>query len=153
MAASKQSDPSRGLEAVFARMTWSVEDASFAIAGFAEAPTVEDVASVNRAPGQLVREADETTLLVRESELEGIVARHPRARVERDLAWIRFESAMDWEVVGFLARVTGALAGAGVPIGAVCGYSRDHLFVARRHLPAARAALAELCPERPRARA
>ena len=41
---------------------------------------------------------------------------------------------MGWEVVGFLARVTGALAAAGVPLGAVCGFSRDHLFVAEAHL-------------------
>jgi hypothetical protein len=43
---------------------------------------------------------------------------------------------MAWELVGFLALVSGALASAGVPIGAVCGFSRDHLFVARPFLPA-----------------
>ncbi|HIG85470.1 MAG TPA: ACT domain-containing protein [Planctomycetes bacterium] len=36
---------------------------------------------------------------------------------------------MAWELVGFLAHITGALAAAGISIGAVCGFSRDHLFV------------------------
>ena len=40
---------------------------------------------------------------------------------------------MGWELVGFLALVTGRLAAAGVPLGAVCGFQRDHLFVAERH--------------------
>jgi hypothetical protein len=86
-------------------------------------------------------------LLVAEDRIPEVLARHPRARVERDYAWIRFEAPMGWEVVGFLARVTGALAAAAVPLGAVCGFSRDHLFVARRHLPAARATLTRLFPE------
>ena len=58
--------------------------------------------------------------------------------------WVRFESAMDWEVVGFLARVTTALAEAGVPIGAVCGFSRDHLFVGARFEAVTRSVLAGL---------
>ena len=94
-----------------------------------------------------MREEDETTLLVRAEELAGVLARHPGARVERDLAWIRFEQPMGWELVGFLAKVSGALAEAGVPIGAVCSHRRDHVFVARARLDDARAALRRLFPE------
>lgn len=44
-----------------------------------------------------------------------------------------FSVAMDWQVVGFLAAVTGLLAGAGIPLGAVCGYYRDHLFIDQKY--------------------
>ena len=81
-----------------------------------------------------------------EAALPGILERHPDARIEADLLWITFEAPMGWEVVGFLARVTGALAEAGIPIGAVCGYSRDHLFVARRHREQAERVLRSLFP-------
>ena len=55
---------------------------------------------------------------------------------------------MSWDVVGFLARVTSALAEGGVPLGAICGFDRDHLFLDERHLERARAILRErICPE------
>lgn len=54
---------------------------------------------------------------------------------------------MGWEVVGFLARVTAALAAAGVPLGAVCGYSQGHLFVAQAHRDMTRRVLDELFPQ------
>jgi hypothetical protein len=128
-------------------MSWALEPDSFALIGFPEPPLAQDLASLSRPPAQIVREARETTLLVRESESAAILARHPHARVERDLVWIRFETPMAWEVVGFLARVTGALAAAGVPLGAVCGFSRDHLFVARKHLEPARSVLERMFSE------
>jgi hypothetical protein len=56
---------------------------------------------------------------------------------------------MGWEVVGFLAKVTGSLAAAGVPLGAVCGFSRDHLFLHERYLPQSLAVLRGLFPETP----
>jgi hypothetical protein len=138
-------DPARTLEEALLAMTWSLEPGEHVLIGFPEAPSAADLASLV-PPSQIVREEDETTLLLRAERAAEVLARHPSARVERDLAWIRFEAPMGWEVVGFLARVTGALAARGVPIGAVCGFGRDHLFVARRHLAAATAVLDELFP-------
>jgi hypothetical protein len=71
---------------------------------------------------------------------------HPGARVEGGLLWVSFTAAMGWEVVGFLALVTGRLAAAGVPLGAVCGFSRDHLFVSRDHEAVLRGVLEGLFP-------
>ena len=133
------------LTEALARMSWSLEPGSFALIGFPEAPESADHLAL-APPAQLVRETDETTMLVRAEEAARVLARHPSARVERDLAWIRFEAPMGWEVVGFLARVTGALAEAGVPIGAVCAYSRDHLFVARKHLATTERVLDRMFP-------
>jgi hypothetical protein len=131
-------------------MRFSVEAGRFALAGFPEAPGPEDFALM-RGPGprQVLREGGETTLFLAEEELPGVLSRHPGALVERGLAWIRFECPMAWDLVGFLALVTGRLAAAGVPLGAVCGFRRDHVFVAEQHLAAAREALLELFPELP----
>lgn len=126
-------------------MTWRVEPGSFALVGFEGAPSEVDLAGVE-PPWQLTRERDETTLLVGSRVLDPLLARHPGARVERDLVWIRFEAPMAWDVVGFLALVCGRLAHAGVPVGAACGFSRDNLFVGRRHLATARGVLDELFP-------
>jgi hypothetical protein len=141
-------DPVKSLQEAVGRMAWTVEEDSFALIGFRGAPEAPDLACLSHPPAQLVREPDETTLLVRDARAAEVIARHPDARSERGLAWIRFDTAMGWEVVGFLALVAGELSRVGVPIGAVCGFSRDHLFLARPHLPAARAALERLFPRR-----
>jgi len=136
----------RTLEAARARTKFEILEGPFFLAGFAEPPEARDLALVGEGPGQLVREGGETTLLAPAAGLAETLARHPAARVERELAWIRFTAPMGWELVGFLALVCGALAEAGVPLGAVCGFSRDHLFVAHPHLENTRRVLASLFP-------
>lgn len=135
--------PERDLKRALDQTTFSVEMESFALVGFYGPPDAEDLGLVATQPfAQLVRDAGETTLLLPERLCESLLERHPGASIERALRWIRFHLPMDWELVGFLAEVTGGLAEAGVPVGAVCGYSRDQLFVAERHLGRAREVLA-----------
>lgn len=129
-------------------MRWGIEPRRFVLVGFPEPPTPSDFDRVGEGPGQVIREGGETTLLLPESHLRGLRASHPRLREEGPLVWVRFEAPMGWEVVGFLARVTTALAGAGIPLGAVCGFSRDHLFVAEAHLEGTRSVLSGLFPGR-----
>ena len=140
--------PTRSLSEALAGTTWRRETGRFALAGFAEGPRVEDLALLGRAPSQIVREEEGTTLLVADDALEAVLERQPDARGERDLVWIRFSMAMDWELVGFLAHVTTALAEAGVPVGCVCAFDRDHLFVAEAHLERATRVLEGLFPAR-----
>lgn len=128
------------LEEAWERMSWRVEAGRFALVGGGAPPGAALLAALAE-PWQLVREGGETTVLCPESCLDAVEAAAGDVRVERGLLWVRFEAPMGWEVVGFLARVTTALAEAGVPLGAVCGYSRDHLFVAERHDAATRAVL------------
>jgi hypothetical protein len=142
-------DPVKSLQEAVGRMTWSVESGTFALVGFRGPPEGGDLDCLADPPAQLVREPGETTLLIRDDRAAEVIARHADARCERDLAWIRFDTPMGWEVVGFLALVSGELARAGIPIGAVCGFSRDHLFVARVRLAATRAVLDRLFPQRP----
>jgi len=139
-------EPARRLEEALSSMRWRVEGGRFTLLGFPEPPLTADLGAL-APPAQLIVEADETTLLVPAEQAAEVLARHPQARTEEGLAWIRFEAAMGWEVVGFLALVSERLAAAGVPIGAVCGFSRDHLFIAEAHLEGARGVLADLFPE------
>jgi uncharacterized protein len=141
-------EPQRRLDDALRNMRFSVERGRFALLGFPEAPAPADLALLGGpGPCQVIREGGETTLLVPEAELAAALLRHPGSGCERGLAWIRFESPMGWDLVGFLALVTSRMAAAGVPLGAVCGFQRDHLFVAERFLATARTALAELFPE------
>jgi len=136
--------PTSTLHEALASTAWGVEPGRFALLGFPQAPLPEDLTALGEGPGQLIREGGETTLLTPQEGLAEALERHPAAQVAGDLAWIRFHQPMGWEVVGFLAHVTGGLAAAGVPLGAVCGFSRDHLFVADPHLPRAREVLTRL---------
>jgi len=130
-------------------MSWSLDPERFALVGFPEEPCDQDLELLTaEGPCQLIREGGESTMLVKIGALAGVRARHQLARVQAPLVWIRFELGMDWELVGFLAHVSSALGARGVPLGAVCGYSRDHLFVAERFLSTTLEVLAELFPER-----
>ncbi len=131
------------LEEAKGAMRWRVDDSRYALAGFGDAPSAEDLLLIGDT-GQLIREGGETTLLVPMPAVEQVLALHPRCVLEEDLAWIRFEGAMDWQLVGFLALVTGRLAEANIPLGAICGFSRDHLFIAERFLDRTREVLGEL---------
>lgn len=126
-------------------MAWRVDPARFALIGFADPPRAEELEVLGAAgPAQVIREGGETTILAPVQAVRPLLAARPEARLEEPLIWVRFDLAMDWSVVGFLALVTGTLAEAGVPVGAVCGFSRDHLFVAEAHWPAAETALTGL---------
>lgn len=135
------------LEQALARMRFVVEPGEFCLLGFPEPPSSEDLAQLSQ-PSQLVLEQGETSILVAAGPAQAILERHAGAQLEGGLRWIRFEAPMGWELVGFLAKVSGELAAAGVPIGAVCGFSRDHLFVPGKHLELAREVLGRLFPER-----
>lgn len=141
-------DVATDLAAAMGRMRFAVEPERFTLLGFPDPPLPEDLADM-AAPAQLIVEPGATTLLLRAEQAAAVLVRHPAAEREENLRWIRFETPMGWELVGFLARVTAALAAAEVPIGAVCSFHRDHLFVAEVHLESARSALVELFPELP----
>jgi len=134
------------LSEALAKTAWRAEEGRYALIGFPEGPRAEDLALLGRAPAKVIREEEGTTLLVADDALEAVLERHPDSRVERDLVWIRFSAAMDWELVGFLAHVTTALAAADVPVGCVCSFDRDHLFVAEPHFETAKEVLDEIFP-------
>lgn len=93
---------------------------------------------------QLTVEPEVVTLLLDERDWRQLSPAFPRARVERPYRAISFEVDFPPDFVGFLALVSGALASAGVPILAVCGFTRDHVIVREADLERAEACVAEL---------
>jgi len=101
------------------------------------------VAKCAVAPGEafaVVRDAREITAVIDESRLDGIDA------IESEPGWriLTFDVVLPFSCVGFLARVSGALAGAGVGIYVISSFSTDHVLVKDDAVGRACAALAAL---------
>ena len=97
----------------------------------------------------LLRDQFEVTLLLEEEDWRAMRHAARDARVETGFRLVTFNIELPWNVVGYLARVTEILAGAGVSVGALTAFSRDHLLIKQDDLPTALRALgdhvAELC--------
>jgi hypothetical protein len=90
---------------------------------------------------QLIVEPDTLTLLLPQSDWRSLRPAFPRARVQQPFRVISFDLDLPDDLVGFLAHASRALADAGVPILAICGYTKDHILVREEHLARALAAL------------
>jgi hypothetical protein len=101
------------------------------------------------APFMFLKDEHEVTLLL--DEVDWRTMRHAvrDARIESGFRLLTFDIELDWKTVGFLARVTQILAEAGISVGALSAFSRDHLLVKQDDLGTALRVLgkhvAELC--------
>ena len=132
------------IEAILAETELLVHPDEFVLVGLEpeERPRIEaDLAYIRSDFFQYILEPDVITLLLDRDSWARLSRRYPQAKVEGPLLVFTFSLAMEWQVVGFLAAVTGFLARAGVPLGAVCGYYRDHLFIATDYADQAEAVL------------
>jgi len=86
----------------------------------------------------------EATALLRESTLSELP---PPRSLQRGWVVITLDTVFEWDVVGVLATVAGALADAGIPIGAATAFSRDHILVPSNRMKEALGALKGLCGE------
>jgi uncharacterized protein len=93
---------------------------------------------------QLITEPDVLTLLLPQSDWRSLRPAFPHARIQQPFRVISFDLDLPDDLVGFLAVASQALADAGVPILAICGYSKDHILVREEHLDRALAALGAL---------
>ena len=97
----------------------------------------------------LLRDPFEVTLLLEEDDWRAMRHAARDARVEGGFRLVTLGVELGWDVVGFLAHVTAILAGAGVPVGALSAFSRDHLLIKQDDLGKALRVLgghvAELC--------
>lgn len=111
-----------------------------------ESPELSPRAS---APFMFLKDEHEVTLLL--DEVDWRTMRHAvrDARIEGGFRLLTFDIELDWKTVGFLARVTQILAEAGISVGALSSFSRDHLLIKQDDLGAALRVLgehvAELC--------
>ncbi len=124
------------ISAILAQTELLIHPDSFMLVGLslAERSRIErDLQYIRSDFFQYIVEPDVVTLLLDEDSWELLSRRYPEARLQGPLNLFTFSLAMDWEVVGFLAAITSVLAEAGIPLGAVCGYDRDHLFIAAEY--------------------
>jgi len=100
-------------------------------------------------PFMLLRDTHEVTLLLEEEDWRAMRYAVREARVEGGFRLLTFNVQLSWNVVGYLARVTEILAGAGIAVGALSSFSRDHLIIKQDDLGKALRVLgdhvAELC--------
>jgi hypothetical protein len=101
------------------------------------------------APFMLLRDEHEVTLLLDETDWRAMRHAARDARVEGDFRLVTLDLELDWNVVGYLARVTAILSQAGISVGALSAFSRDHLLIKQDDLGHALRVLgehvAELC--------
>lgn len=97
----------------------------------------------------LLRDPYEVTLLLEEDDWRAMRHAARDAKVEGGFRLVTLDIELPWNVVGFLARVTEILAGAGISVGALSSFSRDHLLIKQDDLGTALRVLgehvAELC--------
>jgi hypothetical protein len=101
------------------------------------------------APFMLLRDEHEVTLLLDETDWRAMRHAARDARVEGNFRLVTLDLELDWNVVGYLARVTAILSQAGISVGALSAFSRDHLLIKQDDLGLALRVLgehvAELC--------
>ena len=101
------------------------------------------------APYMLLRDKYEVTLLLDETDWRTMRHAAREAKVEGDFRLVTLDIELGWNVVGYLAQVTEILAGAGISVGALSAFSRDHLLIKQEELGTALRVLgkyvAELC--------
>ncbi len=86
------------------------------------------------APYMLLRDDREVTLLLEEDDWRAMRHAVRDARIESGFRLVTLDIELDWNVVGYLARVTQILAEAGIAVGALSAFSRDHLLIKQNDL-------------------
>lgn len=94
-----------------------------------------DLAFLDGALWSATRTADELSLVLPEAAVQ------PGWTHESGWRVFRVEGPLDFALVGILARLSGALAGAGVSLFALSTYDTDYILVKEASLPAAVEAL------------
>lgn len=78
----------------------------------------------------LIVDKDEVSIMIVDEAVEEFETRFVNHEIGSEkYRLITFEIALDLSLVGFMARVSDALATAGVPIMTYAAYTRDHLLV------------------------
>jgi hypothetical protein len=85
----------------------------------------------------LIRDKQEITLMIAEDIWRNIAGRFPGAQARGDWRMIRFDTVLDFSVVGFIAEVSRELAEADISILSVSTYSTDAVLVHELHFDAA----------------
>lgn len=99
------------------------------------------------APFMLFADKYETTMLLDSVDWQTMRHSARDAKIESNFRLLTFTIELDWSVVGFFAFVAKILADAGIPVGAISAFSRDHLLIKQDDLPQALKVLSEYVAE------
>ncbi|MEW6660931.1 MAG: ACT domain-containing protein [Bacillota bacterium] len=124
------------LAKILAETGIKVYEHTVAVVGLLEEPLPAVMQKLGNAEGLVGLFLDdvETTLIITEKDWERVMNKFGSYRVQHGFRLITLDIALDWSVVGFLAAISGELAGKGIPVGAISAYSRDHLLVKQEYL-------------------
>jgi hypothetical protein len=125
-----------------------VSPATFALIGIAHQDWTRLLENPELSPRvdavfMIMRDDKEVTLLIEEEDWQRIRHALRDAKVERGFRLLTFDLELAWNVVGYLARVTEILAAAGISVGALSSFSRDHLLIKQDQLGSALRVLGE----------
>lgn len=87
------------------------------------------LAEIGEPFSTLIADKDEVTLVLPDDAWREFQARLPDHRATGPFRLITFDAPLPPDLVGFLALISHALAGAGVTILALSAFERDHLLV------------------------
>ncbi len=99
------------------------------------------------APFMILSDKWEVTLLLDEIDFGAIRYAVRDAKVEGNFRLLTFDIELEWNVVGFLAEISKIFAEAGIAIGALSAFSRDHLLIKQADLATALKVLGEYVEE------
>lgn len=103
------------------------------------------IAEIGEPFAAVIADKDEVTLIIPEDALPDFERRLPGHRVaQAHYRLITFDVALEPTLIGFMARVSAALANAGIPIFPYSAFTRDHLLVPAEQFSAAMSALDSL---------
>lgn len=135
------------LSAILAQLRWHARPERYALVGLDPRErllALQLLAGITRSFWQIVVEPHLITLLLAEPDWREISPAFPAAHTQWHFRAISFDLDLPEDLVGFMAAITGALAGAGIPLLAICTYARDHVLVREDHLDAALQAIESL---------
>lgn len=93
----------------------------------------------------LIADKDELTLVLTEAEVQEFSRRLPGARLsEARYRLITFDVELEPTLIGFIARISSVLEGAGIPIMPFASFARDHILVPAQQYELAREVLQTL---------
>lgn len=95
------------------------------------------------APFMILRDAHEVTMVIEEDDWRRMRHAVRDARSEAGYRLVTLDIELPWTTVGYLARVTELLAAAGISVGAISSFSRDHLLIRQQDLGSALRVLGE----------
>ena len=95
------------------------------------------------APFMILRDAHEVTLVLEEEDWRRIRHAVRDAKIETGYRLVTLDIELPWSTVGYFARVTEILAAAGISVGALSSFSRDHLLIKQEDLGQALRVLGE----------